>query len=152
MPGPTRSDTWEVHVECQDVRNAAKPYIDLGIWDKKTGGQGDSEESSYSPGGMAPVVSLGGKQTIENVTISRLYRHQNVHQRMTAMLFAGRGRAKMIIKQIPLDIDGNTDPASKPIVWRGTLKRVQVPDVDSEANDAALLEVEMTPEGSIVVA
>jgi hypothetical protein len=32
----------------------------LGTFDKMTGGEIDSEETKYKPGGMAPQVSLGG--------------------------------------------------------------------------------------------
>ena len=37
------------------------------------------------------------------------------------------------------------------IVWKGTLKRCTVPEHDSESNDAALIELEMTVEGEPTV-
>ena len=33
---------------------------DLGTWDKCEGGEVDSDEVTYKPGAMGPVVSLGG--------------------------------------------------------------------------------------------
>jgi len=143
--GPTRSDTFEVTVEVQDVTNPNLPMLDLGVWDKKSGGQGDSEETTYPPGGMKPNVSLGGRQTVENVTVSRLYRLVRDHQNLLARLYAGRGKAEMVVKQQPLDINGHA--FGQPITWRGKLKRVTPPDHDSESNDAALIELEMTVEG-----
>lgn len=144
--GPTRADTWEVTVEVADVTNPNRPMLDLGVWDKRGGGQGDSEETLYPPGGMQEKVSLGGQQTVENVTVSRLYRLVRDHQNLGSRLMAGRGKARMVVKAQPLDIDGNAHAAFRPIVWRGTLKRVTLPEADSESNDAALIELEMTTE------
>jgi hypothetical protein len=44
-----------------------------------------------------------------------------------------------------MDPDGNI--YGNPVVWNGTLKRVQVPDVDSERSEAALIEIEITVDG-----
>jgi hypothetical protein len=144
--GPTRSDTYRVTVEVQNLEVSERAMLDLGVWDKRGGGAIDSEETRYNPGGMAPAVSLGGRKTVENVTVSRLYRIVRDHSRMTQRMINGVGRAEMIVKQQPMEITGG--PSGLPqIVWKGTLKRVTVPEHDSESNDAALIELEMTVEG-----
>ena len=147
--GPTRQDTFEVWVRVQDVTHPNKIMLSLGIWDKKTGGQIDSEEYKYPPGGMRPMVSLGGRRTTDNITVSRLYRLVRDHQELLGRLMSGVGRARMEVAQQPLDIEGNT--FGRPIVTRGTLKRVTPPDVDSESSDPAMIELEMTVEGDPVV-
>jgi hypothetical protein len=142
MAGPTRKDTFKVSVFIEGMN-----WTDH-IWDKKTGGQVDSEETKYYPGNMEPPVSLGGRKTVENIVVSRLYRHERDHLVIND-LFNKVGKAAMSVQQIPLDM--NKQPFGSPIVWRGTLKRVTAPEHDSESNDAALLELEMTVEGYPVV-
>lgn len=142
---PTRQDTWNVTVRLQDLTNPNKPMNNLGTWDKKSGGELDSDETKYNPGAMAKAISLGGKTTPGNITVSRLYILERDHQVLLPKVIAGTGRASMEVHQQPLDVDGNA--FGKPIVWKGTLKRATFPEVDSESSDAAMIELEMTVEG-----
>lgn len=146
--GPTRADTYDVTVSVQDVNNTTQlVMMNLGTWDKRGGGAIDSEETRYNPGGMAPAVSLGGRKTVENVTVSRLYRIVRDHTDITQRLIDGVGRARMEVRQLPLEISSKKGTGLRPIIWEGTLKRCTVPEHDSESNDAALIELEMTVEG-----
>jgi hypothetical protein len=145
----TRQDTWNVSVWVEDVANPNRPMMPLGTWDKKSGGEVDSEEYKYSPGAMAEPVSLGGRINVGNVTTSRLYRLVRDHQNLTQRFINGAGKARVTLAQQPLDTDGNA--FGRPITYRGTLKRISVPDVDSESSDAALVELEVTIEGKPVV-
>lgn len=140
--GPTRQDTWAVSVFVEDQNGN---LLNCEIWDAKDGGEVDSEETKYPPGGMAPKVSLGGQQTTGNVTVSRLYRLVRDHQKLMSTFFAGAGKAKMKIVQHPLDLNGN--PFGTAIVYNGILKRVTPPTVDSKSSDEARIELEMTPDG-----
>ena len=138
---PTRADTWAINVELEYDGN----LHDLGVWDKMTGGEVDSAEAKYYPGGLAAAISLGGRKEVGNVTVSRLYRLVRDHQNLAARFINGAGRADVKIKRQPLDIDGNS--FGSPIVYYGTLKRVTFPEVDSESSDAALVELEVTVAG-----
>lgn len=132
-----REDTYSVRVSV-DGR-------DLGVFDKLSGGEVDSEELTYRPGGLAHQISLGGAQTTGNVTVSRLYdeaAHEAYH-----WLASRAGKGVAVVTKQPLDADGNA--WGRPIVYSGTLKRVSAPDVDSEGNGAALLELEITPKGGV---
>jgi hypothetical protein len=131
---PTRQDTFIVHMKCAGVRT--------GVWDKKTGGDADSDELKYFPGGMVPAISLGGKKQPANIVLQRNYDKVQDHDNIGWLLdHVGRGLCH--IHQRPLGLDGN--PYGKnSVIWVGTLKRVTVPDVDSEGNAAAMLEVEIT--------
>lgn len=140
--GPTRQDTHQISVSIADpVSGAMVPY---GIWDKWSGGEVDSDETKYNPGGMAPPVSLGGRRTTGNVTISRLYRLYRDHAKMQKLIDSA-GRSKAIIQRQPLDLQGHV--FGNPIVYNATLKRVTPPDLDSEQSGAALLELEFTIDG-----
>lgn len=120
-----------------------------GFWDKKTGGELDSDEVKYYPGGTDQSVTLGGRLNPTNVVLQRLYDRTDDHPRIGNLLNAV-GKQTCVVTQRPIDRDGNL--VGGRIVWNGTLKRVHVPDVDSEATAAALLEVEITVAGNPTVA
>lgn len=120
--------------------------VDTGVWDKLTGGEIDSEETKFKPGGMGASVSLGGSVEVGNLTISRLYGLTRDHDRVHALI-SRVGKAAVVINRQPLDADGNA--YGRPLVYTGTLKTVTPPEVDSESSDAALLECEVTPAGTV---
>jgi hypothetical protein len=115
-----------------------------GVWDKKTGGELDSDDLKYNPGGMADTLSLGGRILPGNVVLQRLYDRKDDHDRINTLL-NGVGKASVSLAQRPMDQDGNE--YGKSIIYTGKLKRVNVPDVDSEANSAAMVEIEISIAG-----
>lgn len=119
---------------------------DLGTFDKLTGGEIDSEETTYKPGGMGPRISLGGSVNVGNVTVSTLYDLSRIHL-IIHWLIGRVGRGQIVVNKQPLDPDGNA--FGRPLVYRGVLKQVNPPEVDSESSDAALIEMEMTPNGTV---
>lgn len=118
-----------------------------GIWDQMSGGEVDSAEARFRPGGMAPARSLGGSRTVGNITVTRLYDLERDHDLMRALMANRVGKADVIVNRQPLDQDGN--PWGEPIVYTGKLKTVTPADVDSDAEDAELWSITVTPEGSI---
>lgn len=118
--------------------------IDYGVFDKMSGGALSSGAASYNPGAMGPPVSLGGRRTVSNVTVSRLYRLGRDHD-IVGQLYDSVGRSDMTIVKQPLDLEGNV--YGSPITYKGKLDRVSAPDVDSEASGAGLIELEMVVEG-----
>lgn len=114
---------------------------DLGTWDNLTGGNADSEESIYYPGGMGARLSLGGRRTIENITISRYYKIGRDPELLPKLLDR-RGRGILDVTDQPLDVDGNIYGTA--LVYRCTLKAVNPPDAASESTDVAMIEIEAT--------
>lgn len=104
--------------------------INLGTFAKMTGGDFDSEETKYPPGAMAPVLSLGGRQTISNVICTRLYELERDHVIMQ-WLQSRTGRGECVVTKQPLDI--NEHPFGSPLVYQGKLKKVTPPPADSAA-------------------
>lgn len=143
MATGSRQDQYLLHVV---VKGAAigGGDLDLGTWDKMSGGSVDSEEQRYKPGGMAEPISLGGSINPENVTAQVLYYQDTIHPRM-GELMAAIGKRRVELSRQPLDIDKN--PKGSPLVWTGILKQVTPPDVDSEGNDGAMLQIEFTTDG-----
>jgi hypothetical protein len=140
--GPTRQDTQRVTLQIRDPESGN--LINFGVFDKKSGGAVDTDIYKYKPGGMAEQVSLGGSPTIEDLTISRLHRHERDHAALQRY-FNWAGRAKCTVSQFVLDVDGNV--FGNPIVWVGVLKTVTPPDHDSESTDPAMLELVVSPDG-----
>jgi hypothetical protein len=142
VPGPTRQDTWRVTLSLQHpLTGKWQPW---GVWDKLSGGAVDSDDSKYYPGGMVDPVSLGGRRTVDNLTISRLYRLERDQGQINTLIVAA-GKSKVLVKKQAMDIEGNV--YGKPLVYNGRLKRVTPPEVDSEASGAALVEIEITVDG-----
>lgn len=138
MASPTREDTWLI--------TASVDGADLGIWDTKSGGEIDSEEAKYRPGGMAAEYSLGGRRTIGNVTIGRNL--DRLRDWPLIKWLAGRaGAGRVVIGVTPLDVNGAR--GGDPLVYTGTLKQCTPPDIDSMGNDPAMLELECTMDGGV---
>jgi hypothetical protein len=146
---PTRQDTWDVELWVRNPTTSKYEYF--GIWDKKTGGEVDSDDTIYHPGNMADPISLGGRRTTGNVTLSRLYKLERDHGGVGASgqhigaLINRAGVADAKVSQQPLDLNGHA--WGNPLVYVGVLKRVTPPEHDSEASGAAMIELEITITG-----
>lgn len=135
-PAPTREDTYLI--------TCAIDGRDMGVFDTKSGGELDSEEAKYKPGGMVGEISLGGSRTFGNLTITRycdFVRDWPVLKWLAARVGAGRGS----IGITPLTVNG--ERAGEPLVYGGTLKTTTPPDIDSTGGDAAMLTLEFTIDG-----
>jgi hypothetical protein len=119
---------------------------DLGTFDKLSGGEVDSEETVYKPGAMGARISLGGSVNVGAVTVSRLYDLTRDHL-LVHWLISRAGKGSAVVSKQPLDVDGNV--FGRPVVYSGKLKQVNPPEVDSESSDAALIELEITPAGTV---
>jgi hypothetical protein len=124
------------------VRIDADGLGDLGVWSRRTGGNADSEETKFPPGGMADEISLGGRGTFDNITVAKLFRDLIPYRRS---LLNARGGARVTVSDQPLDRDKN--PIGVPTVYVGTLKAVNFGDSDSTSNDPKLIELEITTDG-----
>jgi hypothetical protein len=80
------------------------------------------------------------------VTLSRLYVLNRDHDRIH-WLISRAGKGTCVVSRQPLDVDGNA--YGRPLVYTGTLKAVTPPEVDSESSDAAKIELEITPAGTV---
>jgi hypothetical protein len=117
-----------------------------GTWDAHEGGAVTAEDLKYSPGGMAPQVSLGGRAVTENIVLRRLYDPDRDHNAIHLWI-SWVGKASCVVTKQLLDVDGNA--FGRPLVYRGKLIRVTPPNHDSESNTAARLEVEISTAGTV---
>jgi hypothetical protein len=133
VANPERQDTWLVTCVLEGK--------DLGIFDKKSGGEVDSDENKYPLGGMLGEISLGGRKTIGELTISRYY-DADRDDPLFGFLNAQVGAGVATVGVVPLDFHGN--PQGGPVVYSCTLRTFTPPEVDNESQDAAMLELVFT--------
>lgn len=117
-----------------------------GIWSTKEGGDGDSEETKIYPGGAQGQVSLGGRPTRENVTVSRYFSLDRDLPKIKRW-DGRRGKARVVVTEVFLDADDNAFGTG--VTWTGTLKRVAWPPYDSESSDAAKVEIEISTDADV---
>ena len=103
----------------------------LGTFDSLSGGEIDSEETTYKPGGMGNRISLGGSVNVGNVTVGVLYDLSRIHT-IVHWLISRVGKGKIVVKKQPLDVDGNA--FGRAIVYTGKLKQVNPPEHDSTSS------------------
>lgn len=121
---------------------------DCGVWDKLDGGEVDSSELKYKPGGMAPEVSLGGTVSVGNVTLERLFDIESRDDSTLLRWLASRtGAAVCTVSRQPLDRDGH--PFGKPLVYAGRLKTVNPGPTDSNSEAASLWTVVISTAGNV---
>lgn len=120
--------------------------VDTGIWDAKSGGMADSEETKYREGGGGHQVTLGGQQTLENLTCARLFKLDRDLPQIKGWM-ATVGRADVTVTEQFLDRDGNV--ANIGLTYQGVLKSCAPPEHDSESTDAARVEIEVSVAGQV---
>lgn len=120
--------------------------VDYGVWDKMSGGGVESEEVKFRPGGMGSQISLGGSKAVSNITLSRLYSLTRDHP-LVPTLMAKAGKGSCIVTKQPLDLDGLA--VGIPLTYSGKLMNVTPPDHDSESSDPAMIELEISTDGSV---
>lgn len=134
-----RQDQWLVTVTLDGK--------DMGVWDTLAGGATTSTETKYRPGGMGEQVSLGGQDSVDNVTLGRLLNKQDDWDTMRTLMAARTGRATVTVSRRPLDADGN--PWGDPLVYNGTLMTVTPGDTDSNATAASVWQIVVSTAGGI---
>jgi hypothetical protein len=137
----SREDQYNITVSVAYVINGAKQTKDLGTFDSFDGGEVDSEETKFYPGNLGQQISLGGRRTVGNVTVGRLYDLTRDHVNM-GWLMGGVGKADVVVTKTSVNIDGGA--ITRPLVYSGKLKSVTPPTHDSESSDAAKYELEVS--------
>lgn len=134
-----RSDQW-----ANSVTIDGRP---IGVWDTLAGGAAEAEDTKHIPGATRRQISLGGRTTFENVTLTK-WLDRGADWDYLRYLHANRcGKAEVSVAQQPLDDDEN--PYGDPIVYTGKLQRVAPPDTDSTSSDVSMWEIVISTEGSV---
>ena len=115
-----------------------------GPWRNYSGGDVNAEDVRIQPGHMLSSRSLGGTPSIENVTIRREYRLEEIHN-LVAWLDSRVGSGAATVTRMFLDRDKKVYGAG--VTRTGTLVAVRRPEYDAESSDVADLELEFSIDG-----
>jgi hypothetical protein len=119
---------------------------DFGEWMRKGGGETSIDDTKTRlGGGMQNQVSLGGPVSTENVTVSRLF--DGFMQGQVHDLRNNVGKVDVTVTEQPTDRNGA--PAGRAQIFTGILARVSPPEMDSDSNDLALIEIEVSTNGKV---
>jgi hypothetical protein len=121
---------------------------DWGVWDTLAGGAVTASETKYAPGGMGAQKSLGGRTSIDNITLGKLIEGGTDEWAAIKTLMATRcGKAEVGVSRQPLDVDGNK--FGDPLVYTGLLLTVTPGDTDSNSEAAQVWQITVSTHGSI---
>lgn len=140
-----REDLFAVAVTVVRTVNGDETAKNLGTFDTFEGGETESEDTKYNRGGLQGQESLGGRRSVGNVTVARLY--DEFMQEVEPWLDAGVGSARVTVTKQPLDEEGNA--WGRPRVYTGKLIGLTPPDHDSESSDASRIELVVGTHGNI---
>jgi hypothetical protein len=113
------------------------------IVDKMKGGASQGKDVKYRPAnGLENQLSLGGPRTVENITLTRIF--DETINNFEQFFHENAGKAKATVTRQPLDADGNAH--GKAIIYEGRFLDFKSPDIDSEADKAAMAEWVVSPE------
>lgn len=141
MPNPadlTEVTEWQGNAHL--VVHAPSGDIDCGYFQKRSGGDVDSEEAKWGSGGMSSDVARGGRPTRNNYTLSRAYspvRDGALYDQLELL----RGRSRATVTDLVLDADGNV-VESKP--GGGVLKALNRGDYDDTSNNERTFAIEIS--------
>jgi hypothetical protein len=112
-----------------------------GAWKEADGGDKDSEEAKVTPAAGEAEVSLGGKSTYDNLTLTAPY-DLLFHADLEPFLDARTGKGKVVAVRQALDRDNVA--YGRPRTYTGTLKKLVSPKADADGSDASTIAVEVT--------
>jgi hypothetical protein len=115
-------------------------------FDRCTGGDTDSDEVKYRPGGMGAEVSLGGSVSVANITVARNFAVGR-DDTLLRDLRNKAGLSKVTVNLQPLDANKHAFGVAQ--TFTGILQRVQGPQHDSTSTDPAMIEIEINPGGLV---
>jgi hypothetical protein len=137
-----REDLFEVHLFIDGQ--------DCGVWDRLSGGDLDSDDTKYRPGGgMGDQESLGGPRQVSNITLTRRWKLGR-DTSLLPLLQQKVGTGDCVASKMSLDASYNAFGDS--LVYNGTLKSVSPPDYNSSSNDAALIALEISSARAVATA
>lgn len=139
MPQYIRTDQAQVTVEVPGVA------LDKESWDTLTGGDNVAEEASVFPGGMKPLVQLGGFPKRSALTVSRPWADSLVG--LYKGLDAAVGRARVTVAY--QNLNTNREAVYTPFTYSGILTSVKRPDYKAGTSEAGHLEIVVSPDGEV---
>lgn len=113
-------------------------------WDTTAGGDVDSNEIKYRPGGMHTERAIGGPRIVSNLTVTKMMELPTDWATMLRLM-PRVGKAKVVVTRVPLDPDANPVGAP-PLIYTGVLKTVIPPEHAAEGNAIGMWQLVISSE------
>lgn len=137
-----RQDQFNVTVAVTDPDTGQ--HVNLGTWAKATGGDVDSTETKYRPGGGAEEITIGGAKSTSNVVVEKLC-IVDVDGANIAKWMGWAGRAQCSVTFHFLTPNYSATGVS--LTYQGQIKKVTPPQPDANAQGAGLITLELSVAG-----
>ena len=135
-----RSDKAIISVEVAGVN------LDKESWASLEGFDNVPESAQAFPGGMKPLVELGGFPKPTVGTITRPWEESLVKVYKELWSRAGQAEAKVTYR----NLNSNKEPAGEPITYTGVLGTVTRPGYKAGTSEEAKLQITVMPHGEII--
>jgi len=139
VPVYFRSDQAQILVEIKGVT------LDKESWSVMEGGDNTAEEAQTFPGGMKPLVALGGFPKRSKITVSRPWQDTLV----TAYKQIDPLVGKAVVTVSYQVLNSNKEPFGEPINYEGILDSVTRPNYKAGTSEEAMLVITVSPNGEI---
>ena len=116
-------------------------------WDSLEGGDNTVEGTNYLPGGMAPLVALGGIPKRSALTLKRAWSTSLIE--VFKALDQAAGQCPATITVATLKANGEVVENAPVITYTGVLGTVTRPNYAAETGETAYLQVVVDPNGPI---
>lgn len=140
-----RSDQFSIGVTVLGLPGGLQ--TDNVAWDALEGGDNTVEGVQYLPGGMKPMLQLGGIPKRSNMTVKRIWSDTLIA--LYKALDAYAGQLEMKITVTTLNTKREAVPGAEVFSYTGILGTVTRPNYSSETPEKAWLQLEVLPSGEI---
>jgi len=117
------------------------------LFNKRDGGEVDSETGKSRPAGGKREEAHGGPKTVEDVTLNGEMNPDRDHETLQWLksLIGSEPEAGVVESAL----DGNNNPYRVINTWTGILKRVNTGEYDANSSDLREFEIEVTTHGEV---
>jgi hypothetical protein len=119
-----------------------------GKWNIMQGGNVSAASTKGELPAREGTISFGGKRAVQNITLRRYY-FPDRDEPFTVPLGLACGEAPCTITRRSIDRHGNPLRITPGLKWEGTLMDVAIPDVDSDSQNKAYIQLIIETEGDI---
>lgn len=135
-----RSDQALISVEVTGVGLDKEPWAEL------TGGDNTPESTESYPGGMKPLVALGGFPKPTALTVTRPWQESLVKPYKELWARSGQAEAKVTYR----NLNANREPIGEPITYTGVLGTVTRPGYKAGTSEEAKLQLTIDLNGELI--
>lgn len=139
-----RSDQFSVGLTVEGLPEGKQ--TDLIPWDSCEGGDQTVEGQTYLPGGMLPLVSVGGIPKRSPLTLKRIWSTQLLEIFKAMDQGAGQSACKVTVTTLNTKREAVTGST---ITYTGTLGTVTRPNYGAETAEKAFLQVMVDCDGEL---